>query len=71
MDARSGLAYAHRVHRRRSSIDKASKANISDTQTATFEFDDLRVVWTHRMWGDAPDPKYPWGATFYGDKAHS
>src|SRR5205807_6239669 len=19
-------------------------------------------------WGDAPDPKYPWGATFYGDK---
>jgi hypothetical protein len=20
------------------------------------------------MWGDAPDPKYPWSATFYGDK---
>jgi len=49
-------------------IDKASKANISDTQSATFEFDDLRVVWTHRTWGDAPDPKYPWAATFYGDK---
>jgi len=49
-------------------VDKASKANISDTQTATFEFDDLRVVWTHRSWGDAPDPKYPWAATFYGDK---
>src|ERR1700729_2666634 len=45
--------------------DKASKANISDTQTATFEFPDLRVVWTHRSWGDAPDPKYPWAATFY------
>lgn len=49
-------------------VDKASKANISDTQLATFEFGDLRVVWQHRSWGDAPDPKYPWGATFYGDK---
>jgi predicted dehydrogenase len=49
-------------------IDKASKANITDTQEATFEFDDLRVIWTHRSWGDAPDPKYPWAATFYGDK---
>ena len=49
-------------------VDKASKANITDTQTATFEFPELRVVWTHRTWGDAPDPKYPWGATLYGDK---
>jgi predicted dehydrogenase len=49
-------------------MDKASKANISDTQTATFDFGDLQVVWTHRMWGEAPDPKYPWSATFYGDK---
>jgi hypothetical protein len=50
-------------------IDKASKANISDTQTATFEFPDLRVVWQHRSWGEANDPKHPWGATFYGEKA--
>jgi predicted dehydrogenase len=49
-------------------VDKASKANISDTQTATFDFDDLRVVWQHRSWGEANDPKHPWGATFYGDK---
>jgi predicted dehydrogenase len=49
-------------------VDKASKANISDTQTATFDFADLRVVWQHRSWGDSPDPKYAWGATFYGDK---
>jgi predicted dehydrogenase len=49
-------------------VDKASKANITDTQTATFEFGSLPVVWTHRTYGDAPDPKYPWGATFYGDK---
>lgn len=49
-------------------IDKASRANISDTQTAAFDFPDLRVVWTHRSWGTPPDPEYPWGATFYGDK---
>jgi predicted dehydrogenase len=49
-------------------IDKASKANITDSQTATFDYGDLQVVWTHRSYGEAPDPKYPWGATFYGDK---
>jgi predicted dehydrogenase len=49
-------------------VDKDSKANISDTQTATFNFGNLNVVWQHRTWGDAPDPKYPWGITFYGDK---
>ncbi len=49
-------------------VDKKSVANISDTQTATFEFPELNVVWTHRSWGDAPDPKYPWAAIFYGEK---
>ena len=49
-------------------VDKAAKANISDTQSATFEFPGVNVVWQHRTWGDAPVPKYPWGATFYGDK---
>jgi predicted dehydrogenase len=50
-------------------VDKKSKANISDTQTATFEYPDLRIVWEHRSWGSVPDPKYPWAATFYGEKA--
>lgn len=49
-------------------IDKASKANITDTQTATFDFEEFPVVWTHRTYGHAPDPQYPWAATFYGDK---
>ncbi|HEY1171325.1 MAG TPA: Gfo/Idh/MocA family oxidoreductase [Verrucomicrobiae bacterium] len=48
-------------------MDKASKANISDTQTATFEFDGLNVVWTHRTWGAPPDPEYPWAAIIYGE----
>jgi predicted dehydrogenase len=49
-------------------VEKGSKSNISDTQSATFEFDGLDVVWQHRTYGHSADPKYPWGATFYGDK---
>ncbi|MBL8214516.1 MAG: gfo/Idh/MocA family oxidoreductase, partial [Bryobacterales bacterium] len=49
-------------------VDKAAKANIPDTQSATFEFDNLNVNWQHRTYGHTPDPKYPWGATFYGEK---
>ena len=49
-------------------VDKDSKANVPDTQTATFDFGDMNVVWEHRTWGQEPDPKYPWGATIYGDK---
>jgi predicted dehydrogenase len=49
-------------------VDKASKANITDTQTATFDFGDVQVVWNHRTWGEGVDEKYPWSATFYGDK---
>jgi predicted dehydrogenase len=48
-------------------VDKKSKANISDTQDATFDYGDLQVVWQHRTWGQAPDPKNQWGATFYGE----
>ena len=49
-------------------VDKAARANITDTQEVTYDYGDLQVVWTHRTWGSDPDPKYPWSATFYGDK---
>ncbi|NNE00623.1 MAG: Gfo/Idh/MocA family oxidoreductase [Pirellulaceae bacterium] len=49
-------------------VDHDSKANITDTQTATFDFDDLDVVWTHRSWGSPPDPEYPWAGIIYGSK---
>jgi predicted dehydrogenase len=49
-------------------VQKDSKANTPDTQTATFSFDGLDVVWQHRTYGHPPDRDYPWGATFYGDK---
>ncbi|MBY0232678.1 MAG: Gfo/Idh/MocA family oxidoreductase [Gemmataceae bacterium] len=50
-------------------VDKKSKANISDTQAATFDFGGLPVTWQHRTWGDPPDrERHPWGATIYGEK---
>lgn len=49
-------------------VDKNSKANISDTQLATFDFPEVKVIWQHRTWGAPNDPKYPWGATIYGDQ---
>ena len=49
-------------------VEKGQKANITDTQTATFAYPEFDVVWQHRSWGEAPDPRYPWGATIYGDK---
>ena len=49
-------------------VNKTSKSNIPDTQTATFDFGDMQMVWSHRHWGAPPDPKYVWGATFYGDR---
>ncbi len=49
-------------------MDKESLSNITDTQTASFGFHELNVIWNHRTWGAAPDPEYPWGAILYGDK---
>ncbi len=49
-------------------VQKSSKSNITDTQTATFDYGDLKVIWNHRTYGAPADPEYPWGATFYGDK---
>lgn len=49
-------------------VETKGKSNIADTQSATFDYGDLQVVWQHRTWGPPPDPKYPWAATLYGDK---
>jgi predicted dehydrogenase len=49
-------------------VQTGGKSNISDTQTATFDFGDLTVTWQHRTWGPPPDPKYPWAMTLYGEK---
>ena len=47
---------------------KEGKPNIPDMQTATFDYGDLQMTWQHRHFGESPDPKYRWGATFYGEK---
>jgi predicted dehydrogenase len=49
-------------------VQKESKANIADTQLATFDHGNLPVIWQHRTYGQPNDAKYPWGATFYGDR---
>jgi len=49
-------------------VRKQGGSNTSDTQVATFAYDDLNLVWTHRTWGHAPDPEYPWALILYGEK---
>ncbi len=49
-------------------VDKGGKSNISDTQTALFEYENLNCVWQHRTWGTPADPDYPWGFKLFGDK---
>ena len=49
-------------------VMKGGTSNTPDTQTAIFDYGDLQIVWHHRTYGQAVDPNYPWGATFYGDK---
>jgi predicted dehydrogenase len=51
-------------------VQKNGRSNITDTQSATFEFDEprLTVSWQHRTWGTSPDPQYPWALFIHGDK---
>jgi predicted dehydrogenase len=63
------LGWPRRVHSQGGiQVQTDAKANIADTQTATFDFDDVTMTWQHRTWGTPPDPDYPWAAFFYGDK---
>jgi len=49
-------------------VQKDGKSNITDTQTAVFEYDNLLCNWQHRTWGNPPDPDYPWALFIHGDK---
>lgn len=49
-------------------VQKEGKSNISDTQSAIFQYDDLNCVWQHRTWGTPADPNYPWAFKLYGEK---
>ena len=52
-------------------VDKNSKANITDTQTATFDFGDLHVVWQHRTWGDAARSEVSLGRDLLRRQGHA
>jgi len=49
-------------------VQKQGKSNISDTQTALFDYDGLNVTWQHRTWGAPADPDYPWALFIQGEK---
>ena len=49
-------------------VQKEGKSNISDTQTATYEYPDYNMVWQHRTWGTPVDTDYPWALFIYGEK---
>lgn len=49
-------------------VQKDGKSNITDTQVATFEYEDFDAVWQHRTWGEPVDADYPWALFLYGEK---
>ena len=49
-------------------VQKDGKSNISDTQSAVFEYDDHNCNWQHRTWGNPDDADYPWAFKIYGEK---
>ncbi len=50
-------------------VQTAADATITDTQTVVFEHPErkLNCHWTHRSWGQAQDPEWPWSFTLYGE----
>ena len=49
-------------------MQKDGKSNISDTQSAVFEYDGFNCNWQHRTWGTPTDPDYPWALFIHGEK---
>ncbi|WP_282050502.1 Gfo/Idh/MocA family protein [Maribacter aquivivus] len=49
-------------------VQKDGKSNISDTQSAVFEYDGHNCNWQHRTWGNPDDTDYPWSFKIYGEK---
>ncbi len=58
LDARPRLAEADQLDRRHPGRE-GEQGQHPDTQTATFDFGDLHVVWQHRTWGTRPTPSIP------------
>ena len=52
-------------------VSKGSKANITDTQPATFDYGDLKVVWQHRSWGNRTRPEVSLGRHLLRRQGHA
>jgi predicted dehydrogenase len=49
-------------------VQKDGKSNITDTQSAVFEYEHFNCNWQHRSWGEPVDPDYPWALFIHGEK---
>ncbi len=49
-------------------VQRDGKSNISDTQSAVFEYEHFNCNWQHRTWGLPTDPDYPWALFIHGEK---
>ena len=68
LDARPRLAARASAPPAAFSWTRRARRTSPTRRRATFEFPELQRRLDASLWGDAPDPKYPWAATFYGDK---
>ena len=68
LDARPRLAEARSARPAASSSTRRARRTSPTRRPRRSTSATCRSSGQHRTWGDAPDPKYPWGATFYGDK---
>ena len=49
-------------------VQTGGKSNITDTQSASFVYDDMTLQWQHRSWGSPTDADYPWAVEIHGEK---
>jgi predicted dehydrogenase len=65
----TGLRYPRRVSSAGGVfVQRGGRANISDTQTVTYDYGDQTVIWEHRTWGRFEQPGVGWGVNFYGER---
>jgi predicted dehydrogenase len=49
-------------------VQREGRANITDTQTVTYDYGDLAVTWEHRTYGRYDEPNVGWGINFFGER---
>jgi predicted dehydrogenase len=49
-------------------VERQGRANITDTQTVTYDYGDQTVIWEHRTYGRYDQPNVGWGINFYGER---